>query len=339
MEEGLRHGGLAGVVGELVRLPLTPSRRLQLAAEASGVIAFQLCGARAAHRTKPMRASRAGGFPPHLPGRWSIWTWDVPAGASIFCAAGVRKPTPLLWRLAMRRVVSLFLPTWATDRLRRRNGGLPQPEVPLITAMQDGNQRVIAAVDGAARRLKLHPGMTIAHAQSLVPGLHIHDAMSQEDDAALARLSRSGARADPPDFSSTSQSSAHLFRGETAFLQDLKNRTVLRQKSRHGRARRLDLVFMRVDNIAQAIRIGTSRPNAQYRAPSQTSCRERLVLVESRLWHRGSAPSPLPGSKRFDPKRVRPPPPLYGHLIHNMTLQSAIRAIVGLDETGWTGVS
>jgi protein ImuA len=42
MEEGLRHGGLAGVVGELVRLPLTPSRRLQLAAEASGVMAFAL---------------------------------------------------------------------------------------------------------------------------------------------------------------------------------------------------------------------------------------------------------------------------------------------------------
>lgn len=42
MEESLRHGGLAGVVGELVRLPLTPSRRLQLAAEATGVIAFAL---------------------------------------------------------------------------------------------------------------------------------------------------------------------------------------------------------------------------------------------------------------------------------------------------------
>ena len=42
MEESLRHGGLAGVVGELVKLPLTPSRRLQLAAEATGVIAFAL---------------------------------------------------------------------------------------------------------------------------------------------------------------------------------------------------------------------------------------------------------------------------------------------------------
>lgn len=42
MEESLRHGGIAGVVGELVKLPLTPSRRLQLAAEATGVIAFAL---------------------------------------------------------------------------------------------------------------------------------------------------------------------------------------------------------------------------------------------------------------------------------------------------------
>jgi len=43
MEEGLRHAGLAGVVGELDgRLGLTASRRLQLAAEASGVPAVAL---------------------------------------------------------------------------------------------------------------------------------------------------------------------------------------------------------------------------------------------------------------------------------------------------------
>lgn len=40
MEEGLRHAGLAGVVGELHRLPLTPSRRIQLAAEHAGVTAL-----------------------------------------------------------------------------------------------------------------------------------------------------------------------------------------------------------------------------------------------------------------------------------------------------------
>ena len=35
----------------------------------------------------------------------------------------------------MRRVVSLFLPSWATDRLRRRNGGLPPPDVPDVETM------------------------------------------------------------------------------------------------------------------------------------------------------------------------------------------------------------
>ncbi len=43
MEEGLRAPGLAGVVGEVSgRLTLTASRRLQLAAEASGALAFAL---------------------------------------------------------------------------------------------------------------------------------------------------------------------------------------------------------------------------------------------------------------------------------------------------------
>jgi protein ImuA len=40
VEEGLRHRGLAGVVGEVAHLGLTPSRRLQLAAEESGVPAL-----------------------------------------------------------------------------------------------------------------------------------------------------------------------------------------------------------------------------------------------------------------------------------------------------------
>ena len=43
MEEGLRHPGLAGVVGEVSgRVALTASRRLHLAAEASGVVAFAI---------------------------------------------------------------------------------------------------------------------------------------------------------------------------------------------------------------------------------------------------------------------------------------------------------
>lgn len=41
-EEGLRHGGLAGVVGEVAKLTMTASRRLQLVAEASGTLAIAI---------------------------------------------------------------------------------------------------------------------------------------------------------------------------------------------------------------------------------------------------------------------------------------------------------
>lgn len=42
VEEGLRHGGLGAVVGELARLDMTASRRLQLCAEGSGTIGIAL---------------------------------------------------------------------------------------------------------------------------------------------------------------------------------------------------------------------------------------------------------------------------------------------------------
>ncbi len=42
LEEGLRHGGLGAVVGEVARLSMTDSRRLQLAAEGSGAIGIAL---------------------------------------------------------------------------------------------------------------------------------------------------------------------------------------------------------------------------------------------------------------------------------------------------------
>jgi protein ImuA len=48
MEEGLRTRALAAVVGEVAELPGPASRRLQLAAETSGVTAFALCRVRVA---------------------------------------------------------------------------------------------------------------------------------------------------------------------------------------------------------------------------------------------------------------------------------------------------
>ncbi|RUV54403.1 DNA polymerase Y family protein, partial [Mesorhizobium sp. M5C.F.Ca.IN.020.14.1.1] len=52
----------------------------------------------------------------------------------------------------MTRVVSLFLPTWSTDRLRRKAGdAAPPAEAPLVLIGRDGSRRVVLAADAAAQ--------------------------------------------------------------------------------------------------------------------------------------------------------------------------------------------
>ena len=128
----------------------------------------------------------------------------------------------------MRRVVSLYLPAWATDRVRRNNKSAPPRDVPMVTVMQDGNRRVIAAVDEAARLQRLRPGMTVAHAQSLIPNLTLIDATPDEDEAALTQLALWCTRYSPlvtPDPPAgvfiDIAGSAHLFKGEAALIDDL----------------------------------------------------------------------------------------------------------------------
>ena len=78
----------------------------------------------------------------------------------------------------MRRVVSLFLPTWPTDRLRRQKGhGAPALDEPLVIAGHDGRRRVVMAADHAAQALGVRSGLPLAEAQARVPGLHVatHD--------------------------------------------------------------------------------------------------------------------------------------------------------------------
>ncbi|MEO9190152.1 MAG: DNA polymerase Y family protein, partial [Acetobacteraceae bacterium] len=129
----------------------------------------------------------------------------------------------------MRRVVSLFLPTWPTDRLRRRSA-LPA-ETPVVTRAHDGRRLVVAAADAAAAYLGLHPDMPLAHAQALIPGLHIADADPTGDTAALDNLATWCLRyapltaADPPDnVWIDAAGCAHLFGGEAAMLADMTRR-------------------------------------------------------------------------------------------------------------------
>jgi protein ImuA len=66
MEEGLRHGGLSAVVGELARLPMVASRRLQLCAEESGTLALAI------RRWRRMAEASDFGQPTASQTRWRI---------------------------------------------------------------------------------------------------------------------------------------------------------------------------------------------------------------------------------------------------------------------------
>jgi protein ImuB len=135
-----------------------------------------------------------------------------------------------LLRVVMRRVVSLFLPTWPTDRIRRQFNAPPMDE-PLVTVTTEGSRRIIAAVDKTANALGLRPGQTIAHAQALIPGLHICDATPEEDRAGLTRLALWCLRYSPivsPDAPNgvwiDIAGADHLFGGEANVIRDLVER-------------------------------------------------------------------------------------------------------------------
>lgn len=65
-EEGLRHGGLGGVVAEVGRLSMTASRRLQLAAETSGTIGIAI------RRWRRMAEASDFGQPTASATRWRV---------------------------------------------------------------------------------------------------------------------------------------------------------------------------------------------------------------------------------------------------------------------------
>jgi protein ImuA len=152
MEEALRHGGLAGVVGEVAHLSLVASRRLQLAAESSGVPAFALRrwrnDAERASASEPnaaftrWRIAPAPSSPPPVPGlaraRWRV---DL-----LRC----RGAEPHSWILeACDAKGRLAFPADVSDRSDREvvpaatqdGGGRPLP----FAADRDGGPRRVAA--------------------------------------------------------------------------------------------------------------------------------------------------------------------------------------------------
>src|ERR1700761_5721518 len=89
----------------------------------------------------------------------------------------------------MQRVVSLYLPTWPTDRLRRKMGAAaPDASLPLVLVSQTGRRREVTAANAAAIKTGLRIGMPATKAQALVKELVIHYADPKADAEALERL-------------------------------------------------------------------------------------------------------------------------------------------------------
>ena len=89
----------------------------------------------------------------------------------------------------MSRVVSLYLPTWPTDRLRRKmDAAAPDPAMPLVLVAPTGRRREVVAANGAAIRIGRRVGMLGTKAQALVKELVIHHADPAADGEALERL-------------------------------------------------------------------------------------------------------------------------------------------------------
>ncbi|MCY1672590.1 DNA polymerase Y family protein [Novosphingobium sp. SL115] len=121
-----------------------------------------------------------------------------------------------------RRYLALWFPLLPTDRLRiqeETTGGLPDtPRV--LTAKIKGALR-LCAVDGAAQALGVVPGMTLADARALHPGLIVADMDEDADRHWLQRLaehcigwSPRVAVAPPDGITLDIAGSEHLFGGE-----------------------------------------------------------------------------------------------------------------------------
>ena len=133
----------------------------------------------------------------------------------------------------MQRVVSLYLPTWSTDRYRRLSGqNAPPVEKPLVMIGRQGSRRLVLALDKAAKAAGIRRGTPVSKAQALVPGLVVEDLDAAADARALQQLAFHFLRiyapivaADPPDGLVLDTAGAdHLHGNETLMLSGMVNR-------------------------------------------------------------------------------------------------------------------
>src|SRR5215472_7750326 len=136
----------------------------------------------------------------------------------------------------MKRIVSLWLPSGATDRLHRKPDC--PADRPVVTIEEAAGRLLIQAADALAGAEGIRPGFSLADARALRPDLAVFPVDPAGDAAALARLADWCSRYTPLvaiDGSNLGCSAgdglwlditgcAHLFGGEKALMSDLRHR-------------------------------------------------------------------------------------------------------------------
>src|SRR5579862_301587 len=92
-----------------------------------------------------------------------------------------------MWRHAMQRVMSLFLPRWPIDRQRRNNA---RSDRPLVLIASIAGKRIVTAANAGAAAEGIAPGRGLADARVLCPDLQVAAADFVGDAAALSALAR-----------------------------------------------------------------------------------------------------------------------------------------------------
>ena len=134
----------------------------------------------------------------------------------------------------MRRIVSVWLPYLSTERLGKPAAAGPDDG---LAVAESGGQRRLVAVDRAAERAGLRPGMSVADALAIRPSLRLAPAAPVEEDALLLRLAEwcvaYTPHAAPDNWREAIAGAglwldisgcAHLWGGEAALLIDLATR-------------------------------------------------------------------------------------------------------------------
>jgi protein ImuB len=130
------------------------------------------------------------------------------------------------------RYLSLWLPEWPIERMRlkaRRNGRpFPPDEAPLALVAPERGVPRLAAVNPAGRASGLGPGLALADARAICPGLLVRDAEPAADAGELAALGLWCTRYSPraavdgaDGLGIDLTGCAHLFGGERGLASDL----------------------------------------------------------------------------------------------------------------------